>query len=1225
MKRKSKLFVIMALTAICVFVLAVGTSFAEEKLTSNSKTKDRTIQEVYNLYQSNNIYLSNNEFEMFETKPVLEQGSYNPGKLSDEAVTKTIEQLNYYRKLAGLNNNITADPDYMEWGQYGATSLEIVGDLTHHFKTGQLETLSGYMDYDEVDLDASHDYNNNNNPVTHDDAANFKALAKARLAIGAYSYRDSSNNIILWNANCHEMNNVVESVRSYIQDKDNTSNGVGHRENMLDINGQSARFGAGKDKYSCLQVGGNPFRDDNPNTEAYYSWPCEGYFPVQEIDEGALWSIAVSKNYKLPDDTSNINVTLTYNGTEYAGSIVTAKNKYNGAYPCISYKLDPELSNAIYAENVYKNAGEADVTVKITGLRKNDDSNSDVTVEYTTKLFKEVPVPMTGIDLKDGDNNTEGSIQIGGTKVLNVTYTPEETTDDKTVTWTSSDEDVATVSDKGVVTGKKAGTADITATVGSFTKTYKITVTAKPISSCTISDIEVQTYSGSPLEPAITVKDGDTTLTADTDYTVEYTNNTNAGTAAVTITGKGNYSGTTSKNFTINAKKLNDSMIQDIEAKTYTGNEIKPDIIVKDGDTTLTADTDYTAAYTDNTNAGTATVTIKGKGNYTGTASKKFTINAKDLNDSMIQDIEAKTYTGNEIKPEVIVKDGDTTLTADTDYTAAYTNNTNAGTAAVTIRGKGNYTGNASKNFTINAVDLSNCTVQDISDQGYTGNEIKPKVIVKNGDTTLKAGTDYTVEYENNTEIGTGKANITGKGNYTGTVYKEFNIKAKDLNDCTIQDIEDQDYTGSEIKPEITVKNGDKTLTAGTDYTVSYENNKEIGTATVNITGKGNYTGTVTKTFHIVHFITSSEKTDLEKQITEAVIKSLESGSMQKPDSIGDITINGKKLEKGTDYDVDYSGFGKPGEATVTVTFKGNYKGTVTVKTMIPDNGDNASGNTGETSTTPAITPSSNGTTTVTPTNPKKDDTVTIKTVPNNGYEVGSVTVTDKDGKAVTLKNNGDGTYSFTQPEGSVTITVTYQKKEETITPVVESTPVLNIKAKSVGKTAKKFTWKKVKNADGYDIYFAKCGKKFKKIKSTKKTTFLKKHLKNRQNYKFKVRAYKMVDGKKVYLTSSCAAHVIAGGYNSKYTEAKKIYAKKKSVTLSVGKTAALKAKQTKLKKNRRFLKASHAALFRYRSSDKSVATVSKSGKVTAKKAGTCTIYIYAQNGLAAAVKVTVK
>ena len=160
------------------------------------------------------------------------------------------------------------------------------------------------------------------------------------------------------------------------------------------------------------------------------------------------------------------------------------------------------------------------------------------------------------------------------------------------------------------------------------TQLTKLTIAQKSLNKDWISDISAQTYTGSDLTPSFTVTDAQRSvaLTPTTDYTYEFSNNTNAGTATLTITGAGNYQGTESKDFTINAKELTEAMVGDIAAVTYDGEAQKPTVEVIDG-TALTAGTDYTVSYSNNTNAGTATATITGKGNYTGSVNKTFTIN----------------------------------------------------------------------------------------------------------------------------------------------------------------------------------------------------------------------------------------------------------------------------------------------------------------------------------------------------------------------------------------------------------------------------------------------------------------------------------------------------------------------------------------------------------------------------------------------------------------------
>ena len=133
-------------------------------------------------------------------------------------------------------------------------------------------------------------------------------------------------------------------------------------------------------------------------------------------------------------------------------------------------------------------------------------------------------------------------------------------------------------------------------------------------------------YDGKAKKPGVTVKLNGKTLKNGTDYTVSYSNNTKVGTAKVTITGKGNYTGSISKTYSIknNFKK---ATISGISNKSYTGKNITQSITVKYNGKTLKKGTDYTVSYSNNKKVGTATVKITGKGSYTGTITKTFKIN----------------------------------------------------------------------------------------------------------------------------------------------------------------------------------------------------------------------------------------------------------------------------------------------------------------------------------------------------------------------------------------------------------------------------------------------------------------------------------------------------------------------------------------------------------------------------------------------------------------------
>ena len=133
-------------------------------------------------------------------------------------------------------------------------------------------------------------------------------------------------------------------------------------------------------------------------------------------------------------------------------------------------------------------------------------------------------------------------------------------------------------------------------------------------------------YDGKAKKPGVMVKLNGKTLKNGTDYTVSYSNNTKVGTAKVTITGKGNYTGSVSKTYSIknNFKK---ATISGISNKSYTGKNITQSITVKYNGKTLKKGTDYTVSYSNNKSIGTATVKITGKGSYTGTITKTFKIN----------------------------------------------------------------------------------------------------------------------------------------------------------------------------------------------------------------------------------------------------------------------------------------------------------------------------------------------------------------------------------------------------------------------------------------------------------------------------------------------------------------------------------------------------------------------------------------------------------------------
>ena len=182
--------------------------------------------------------------------------------------------------------------------------------------------------------------------------------------------------------------------------------------------------------------------------------------------------------------------------------------------------------------------------------------------------------------------------------------------------------------------GDKVGNYKFTFELNTAVKNYKIdTVTGalvvnpKSIAapSVTINNPTDKTYTGSPCVQGVSVKDSEAKLTVD-DISVTYENNINVGTATIIYTGKNNYTGEIRKNFKITEASITDDMIANIPSVTYNTRAHTPDVTVTFNGSTLEAGKDYGVAYTNNINAGTATVTVTGKGNFTGTASKDFAI-----------------------------------------------------------------------------------------------------------------------------------------------------------------------------------------------------------------------------------------------------------------------------------------------------------------------------------------------------------------------------------------------------------------------------------------------------------------------------------------------------------------------------------------------------------------------------------------------------------------------
>ena len=228
------------------------------------------------------------------------------------------------------------------------------------------------------------------------------------------------------------------------------------------------------------------------------------------------------------------------------------------------------------------------------------------------------------------------------------------------------------------------------------------------------------------------------------------------------------------------------------------------------------------------------------------------------------------------------------------------------------------------KIFVDDPKSLSYAEVPEISNMEYTGRAIKPKFEVHQLCTLLERGKDYTVSYSDNVNAGTVTVTISGAGEYTGSVTASFVIDPKPISSLEVSGITAKTFNGKAQTQAIVVNDGIVTLVEGIDYDVAYENNVHAGTASVVITGKGNYTGTVTKTFTIK----KASNTITAKNFTKTYSTKAQSFSL------GVKLKNGTPTYKSSTKYVTVSTAGKVtvkakyiGKATITITSpeKANY------------------------------------------------------------------------------------------------------------------------------------------------------------------------------------------------------------------------------------------------------------------------------------------------------------
>ena len=558
--------------------------------------------------------------------------------------------------------------------------------------------------------------------------------------------------------------------------------------------------------------------------------------------------------------------------TDSASSLVQASN--------IQYRLkqDGREVNEWGAMPSFKDAGVYTVEAKATvnGVELAAEATLTITPKSVTLTTESATRAYNGQPLTAPGTIT-GFVEGEGAKVV--------TTKSQTAIGETSNDGYNIVWDENT---KESNYSVNVGEIGTLTVTDQSIEDSKKITVGTLGNV-VYNGKNQKQEPAVTTKDGKTTLVKGTDYTLSYSKDTkNVGEVTVTVTGKGNYSGTVQRKYQITKAPL--TVETQSDSKVYDGKPLTAPGTVKgfvEGENaelqvtgTQTAvgssKNTYKIVWTETTKADNyqvsetvGTLTVTAQSIDPGTDPEKPN---PDYTGAKVNSPKDSVYDGKEHKWSPTVTDkADKKLEAGTDYTVEYSTSdfTNVGTIEVTITGKGNYSGTVKRSYKVTPKEYTVTT--ESATKTYSG-------------TALTAGgkvegivSGETVEFTttgSQTEVGTSKNTYelvwkSAKAtNYT--LAKEsigkLTVKAKSIvpdgpdtpdekkTGITVSEPSDSKYDGKEHKEVLTVtdtKTG-KELVAGTDYSVTYSSDLvNAGTVTMKVAGLGNYTGSFTKTYKI--------------------------------------------------------------------------------------------------------------------------------------------------------------------------------------------------------------------------------------------------------------------------------------------------------------------------------------------------------------------------------------
>ena len=339
---------------------------------------------------------------------------------------------------------------------------------------------------------------------------------------------------------------------------------------------------------------------------------------------------------------------------------------------------------AIYKKNVNVGTDTATVTIKGIGAFKNKGTNSATFSIGPEDISKTSASTIAAKVFNGKPQKPKPKLELNGKKLVYGT--------DYTVTWKKN---VNPGTARAVVKGKDNFT-------GKKTVKFKINTASIEADNVIVGKIAPQDYTGEAVKPKpkLSLTNG-YVLKKGVDYKLSYKDNVKKGTATVIIKGKGSFTGERTVNFKIGRTSISKATVQTIEDQPYAKKAIKPLPVVTYNDKTLKKGVDYKLSYKNNFERGIATVIIKGKGNYGKTKRVTFEIVKGSVKNATTSRMPQQDYTGQPIKPTPKVYLNGVVLKKGVDYKLSYKNNVKKGTATITIKGIGNFTGKAEATFKI--------------------------------------------------------------------------------------------------------------------------------------------------------------------------------------------------------------------------------------------------------------------------------------------------------------------------------------------------------------------------------------------------------------------------------------------------------------------------------------------------------------------------------------------